>query len=130
MLTYERVAFGLTKHPSHGYRHLLGRFAQHINGITYWDIYVDDTLDATVMAQRLVDMMINAKSIHFNLDGMISGESDPTDIYQSGALGAGEGNWTNWEFYIILSTDALFGKTTFYFNGIIVKHELTMNSRR
>ncbi|MBV7331778.1 hypothetical protein KFU94_26830 [Chloroflexi bacterium TSY] len=127
MWVYKRIAFGLTKHPSHGYRHLLGRFAQHANAATYWDIYEDDnTLDPVVMAERIVDMMHNAQSIHFNPDGMLTDDIVLTDIYQNGALGAGEGNWTNWEFFIIVSNEALLGKTTFYLDGIIMQDELSV----
>ncbi|MCB0084913.1 MAG: hypothetical protein KDE47_28430 [Caldilineaceae bacterium] len=119
----EHVAFGLTKHPAHGYRHLLGRFAHHVNAVTYWDLY-DDTFDAPTMAERILCMMVDARCIHFNLDGMVTDETTLADLYERGSVGAGEGNWTNWEFYIIVSNEILFNKTVFYLGGKIVLDDI------
>ena len=73
------------------------------------------------MAERLLALMHHGEQIHFNLDGMLSNGETLNDIVQKGLLGAGEGNWTNWEFVVIVSNKTLFEKTTFYVDGEIFR---------
>jgi hypothetical protein len=113
----DRLAFGLSQHPAHGYDGLLARFADHVGAQTYWDVY-EDIPDAQIMAERLVGLMNDANSIHFNLDGMLTNGDTISDLLVKGAMGAGEGNWTNWEFYVIATNAPFLEKTVFYLNGI------------
>ena len=109
------IAFGLTKHPNHVERTVLGNFAGHVNAYTYWDIF-GDTIDMNSMGQNLLKMMQKAKKIHFNLDGF---EEFGTleEMAQLGTQGIGQGNISNWEYYQIVSNQKFFNKTIFYLDG-------------
>ena len=88
-------------------------FADKIGANTYWDFY-DEVVDMNAMGTNLLNLMDNADSIHFNLDGL-QGSWD--DIARWGSEGIGQGNVTNWEFHQIINNSNYFEKTTFYLNG-------------
>ncbi len=97
---------------------MLANFAKdRVNAKTYWDFYPDARFDMSnldILEETTLDLMEDAKEIHFNLDGM---EDDLNEIYR---LGDEEGllpdNITRWEFATIIN-EGYVGKTTFYRGG-------------
>ena len=109
-----RLAFGLNKHPNHGYRKLLERFAVRVRAKTYWDFY-SDTGNMETLGRQLLKLMHDADSIHFNLDGMAKDAAGVRRLIADGALGIGEGNVTNWELFQVVTRH--LSKTKFYVGG-------------
>jgi len=105
------LALGLSKHPDHQNVGLLGRFAEHVDGKTYWDFF-EPTSDLNLLGRRTLHLMDKADHIHFNLDGMLGNGVTMKDIARWGSEGIGQGNVTNWEFFQVMQ--GFRAKTTFY----------------
>jgi hypothetical protein len=78
------------------------------------------------LASNIQFLMQRADSIKFNLNNVVSSADEIPAVAELGAQGLGArvmyrgleiGNHTNWELSTILSSDELFGKTTFYLGG-------------
>jgi hypothetical protein len=110
------LALGLSSHPNHGYNGLVGKFADHVNANTYWDLF-ENTTDMRQMGNNLLQGMRGAEHIHFNLDGLIRPGFTINDVRRFGSEGIGHGNVTAWELDQVLKNPAFSSKATFYLNG-------------
>jgi RHS repeat-associated protein len=108
------LAIGLSKHPSHARKGLLGRFAAQVKAKTYWD-YHENTSDMRVLGERMLGLMDETKRIHINLDGMLDEGRTVQDILKMGKEGIGQGNVTNWEIFQAVAKYK--DKITFYVGG-------------
>jgi hypothetical protein len=107
-------ALGLSKHPHHGYGGLVERFAKHVGGKTYLDLF-ENTNDLRKLGKNILTGMRKSDRIHFNLDGMIRPGHALQDVVELGKLGIGHMNVTNWELHMTLKKFSR--KATFYLNG-------------
>lgn len=121
------LALGLGQTATHA-RGLVQRFANYVGAKTYWDFFSNN---ANVY-DRVASLMGQAKSLRFNLDGLLEGgrgfPQTLREVFEFGADGAGV---TNWEFYQAVTN--YMSKTTFYAAGkevqLILKNGLPVGWR-
>jgi RHS repeat-associated protein len=113
--TEERLALGLSRTRFHR-KGLVGRFAQKINAKTYWDYY-ENTSELKLLGTRLLGLMDDADSIHFNVSGMFDKKWSAADSLESGKW-LSNGGVTDWEFRQVVTR--FRDKATFYRDGKVV----------